>query len=153
PVSGNAGTDHGRATAAGTLYRIQVVGVISVPRFLTDLGSLMSSGRFAAVPRTAPELLGAIMKWLFTAWRRLKQQGILGMNHRNAACILDHNPRRLFPVVDDKLRMHGLCRQIGVPTPAIYGEIGSHSRLRRVREFLGGHDDFVIKPNRGSAGR
>jgi alpha-L-glutamate ligase-like protein len=93
------------------------------------------------------------MYWLFKAWRRLRQLGILGMNHRNAACILDHNPRRLFPVVDDKLRMHGLCRQIGVPTPAIYGEIGAHSLLRRLPDFLGGHDDFVIKPNRGSAGR
>jgi alpha-L-glutamate ligase-like protein len=93
------------------------------------------------------------MKWLFTAWRRLTQQGILGMNHRNAACILDHNPRRLFPVVDDKLRLEALCRQIGVPTPEVYGQVVSHSMLRRLREFLGVRDDFVIKPNRGSAGR
>jgi alpha-L-glutamate ligase-like protein len=93
------------------------------------------------------------MRWLFTAFRRLKQLGILGMNHRNAACILDHNPRRLFPVVDDKLRMHWLCRQIGVPTPAIYAQIGYHSMLRRLPELLAGRDDFVIKPNRGSGGR
>jgi alpha-L-glutamate ligase-like protein len=93
------------------------------------------------------------MHWLFTAFRRLKQLGIMGMNRRNAACILDHNPRRLFPVVDDKLRMHVLCRQIGVPTPAIYCDIGYHSMLRRLPELLAGRDDFVIKPNRGSAGR
>jgi alpha-L-glutamate ligase-like protein len=93
------------------------------------------------------------MHWLFTAFRRLKQLGILGMNHRNAACILDHNPRRLFPVVDDKLRMDGVCRKIGVPTPAIYGEIGYHSMLRRLPELLAGRDEFVIKPNRGSGGR
>ncbi len=93
------------------------------------------------------------MHWLFTAFGRLKALGILGMNRRNAACILDHNPRRLFPVVDDKLRMHGLCRQIAVPTPAIYTEIGYHSMLRRLPELLAGHNDFVLKPNRGSAGR
>jgi alpha-L-glutamate ligase-like protein len=93
------------------------------------------------------------MHWLFTAFRRLKQLGILGMNRRNAACILDHNPRRLFPIVDDKLRMHSLCRKIGVSTPAVYGEIGYHSMLRRLPELLAGRDEFVIKPNRGSGGR
>jgi alpha-L-glutamate ligase-like protein len=93
------------------------------------------------------------MLWLLTASRRLKQLGILGMNRRNAACILDHNPRALYPVVDDKLRMHELCKQIGVPTPEVYGEIAYHSQLRRLDTILAPRDDFVIKPNRGSAGR
>jgi alpha-L-glutamate ligase-like protein len=75
------------------------------------------------------------------------------MNYRNAACILDHNPRALFPIVDDKLRMHALCRQIGVPSPAVYGTIAAHSQLRRAPALLAGLDDFVIKPNCGSAGR
>jgi alpha-L-glutamate ligase-like protein len=93
------------------------------------------------------------MFWLFRAARRLKELGILGMNRRNAACILDHNPRALFPVVDDKLRMHGLCRRIGVPTPDVYAIVGSHSELRRLPQTLGDRGDFVVKPNRGSAGR
>ena len=37
------------------------------------------------------------MFWLFTAARRLRELGILGMNRRNAACILDHNPRAQVP--------------------------------------------------------
>jgi alpha-L-glutamate ligase-like protein len=93
------------------------------------------------------------MHWLFTAARRLRELGILGMNRRNAACILDHNPRSKFPVVDDKMRMHRLCREVGVPTPEIYAEITSYSMLRRLGQILGGRDDFVVKPNRGSAGR
>ncbi len=93
------------------------------------------------------------MHWLFTAARRLRELGILGMNRRNAACILDHNPRGKFPVVDDKLRMHRLCSAIGVPTPAVYAEVTSYSMLRRLDEWLGERGDFVIKPNRGSAGR
>jgi alpha-L-glutamate ligase-like protein len=93
------------------------------------------------------------MFWLFKAARRLNKLGILGMNRRNAACILDHNPRSKFPVVDDKLRMDRLCRQIGVPTPDVYGVVSYHSMLRRLRERLGERGDFVIKPNRGSAGR
>jgi alpha-L-glutamate ligase-like protein len=93
------------------------------------------------------------MHWLFAAVGRLRKLGILGMNRRNAACILDHNPRAKFPLVDDKLRMHALCRRLGVPSPEVYGEIGYHSQLRRLPEILHGRDDFVIKPNRGSAGR
>jgi alpha-L-glutamate ligase-like protein len=93
------------------------------------------------------------MHWLFTAARRLRELGILGMNHRNAACILDHNPRAKYPIVDDKLRMHDLCRSIGVPTPKVFLDIGSYALLRRLPELLGSLDDFVIKPNRGSAGR
>src|SRR5438105_13630332 len=93
------------------------------------------------------------MHWIFTAAGRLKKLGILGMNHRNAACILDHNPRVLYPLVDDKLRMRDLCLRIGVPTPDIYAEITYHSMLRHLDDYLGGRDDFVIKPNRGSAGR
>src|SRR5438094_1553908 len=93
------------------------------------------------------------MLWLFRAARRLKELGILGMNRRNAACILDHNPRALFPVVDDKLRMHYLCRRIGVPTPDVYGVVSSHSELRRLARIVGERGDFVVKPNRGSAGR
>lgn len=91
--------------------------------------------------------------WLFKAARRLRTLGILGMNCRNAAYILDHNPRALFPVVDDKLRMRGLCERIGMPTPRVYATIAYHSMLRRLEDYLGERDDFVVKPNRGSAGR
>ncbi len=93
------------------------------------------------------------MRWLFTAAKRLRELGILGMNRRNAACILDRNPRAKFPLVDDKLRMHRLCREIGVPTPEVYVEITSYSMLRKLPALLAGRDDFVIKPNHGSAGR
>lgn len=92
------------------------------------------------------------MHWLFGA-RRLKQLGILGMNRRNAVCILDHNPRERFPLVDDKLRMRDLCEQIGVASPAVYAVVRTHSLLRRLPELLKDRNDFVIKPNRGSAGR
>lgn len=93
------------------------------------------------------------MFWLFKAARRLRELGILGMNHRNAACILDRNPRALFPIVDDKLRMARLCRNIGVPTPEVFAEVSAYSMLRRLPQLLGERSDFVIKPNRGSAGR
>jgi alpha-L-glutamate ligase-like protein len=93
------------------------------------------------------------MLWIFTAARRLRELGVLGMNRRNAACILDHNPRARFPVVDDKLRLHRLCRAIGVPTPDVFAEVASYGALRHLPALLAGRADFVVKPNRGSAGR
>jgi alpha-L-glutamate ligase-like protein len=93
------------------------------------------------------------MLWLLKAARRLRQIGILGMNRRNAALILDHNPRSLYPIVDDKLRMRALCQRIGVPTPSVYAAVRSYAQLRRLGDLLRFRDDFVIKPNRGSAGR
>jgi alpha-L-glutamate ligase-like protein len=90
---------------------------------------------------------------LFKAARRLRELGILGMNRRNAAFILDHNPRSRFPIVDDKLRMARLCQRIGVPTPRVYAEVSSYSMLRHLPRLLGERNDFVVKPNRGSAGR
>lgn len=92
------------------------------------------------------------MNWL-TRLRRLRAAGILGMNRRNTECILDLNPRHRFPVVDGKRRMRDLCRAIGVPTPEIYAVLTAHSQLRRLPPLLQAHEDFVVKPNRGAAGR
>ena len=93
------------------------------------------------------------MRWFLSRWRKLKELGILGINQRNAALILDHNPRSLFPLVDDKRRMRDLCRDIRVPTPQIYAALTSHSELRQLSKVLNDRKDFVVKPNRGSAGR
>jgi alpha-L-glutamate ligase-like protein len=93
------------------------------------------------------------MHWLFTAARRLRELGVLGMNERNAACILDHNPKALFRQVDDKLLMSELCGRIGVPTPRVYGVVRSYAELGQLPALLGGRTDFVVKPNCGSGGK
>jgi alpha-L-glutamate ligase-like protein len=92
------------------------------------------------------------VNWL-ERWRCLTRRGILGMNRRNAACILDLNPRHGYPSVDNKRTMRDLCRSIGVPTPTVYAVVGAHSALRHLPRLLEAHDDFVIKPNRGAGGR
>jgi alpha-L-glutamate ligase-like protein len=93
-----------------------------------------------------------MMSWL-TRWRRLTAKGVLGINSRNASCILDLNPRRLYPLVDAKSKMDALCRRIGVPTPRLYALIAAHSALRHLPRVLSRHTDFVLKPDRGSRGR
>jgi alpha-L-glutamate ligase-like protein len=93
------------------------------------------------------------MLWPWQAAKRLRKRGVLGMNRRNAAYILDYNRRSMYPLVDDKLRMRDLCVRIGVPTPEIYAAVRFHSELRQLDALLQGRGDFVIKPDCGSAGR
>jgi alpha-L-glutamate ligase-like protein len=93
------------------------------------------------------------MWWLFGAARRLREQGILGMNQRNAEYILDHNPRSRFALVDDKLALHEHCAQIGVPSPEVFGVVSRFGELAHIDEILAGREEFAIKPNRGAGGR
>ena len=90
--------------------------------------------------------------WLFLAGR-LQSRGVLGMNARNAGPVLGHNPRALFPLVDDKLRFLELCRRVGVPTPEVYAVFDRHGDLRHLGEALAACPDCVLKPARGSSGR
>jgi alpha-L-glutamate ligase-like protein len=92
------------------------------------------------------------MWWLFGA-RRLRARRVLGMNARNAGAILGHNPRALFPLVDDKLTFLELCARVGVPTPAVHSVFERHGELRRLSTTLDMTPDCVIKPARGSSGR
>jgi alpha-L-glutamate ligase-like protein len=93
------------------------------------------------------------MLWLLETAKRLHRQGVLGMNERNARCILEWNPRRHFAIVDDKLQMHKLCERLGVPTPAVLEVIEHHSELRRLPGTVARLNDFVLKPNHGAGGR
>jgi alpha-L-glutamate ligase-like protein len=92
------------------------------------------------------------MSW-WSRWAGLRAAGVMGMNARNTGCILDRNPRSRYPFVDSKRKMHELCRQIGVPTPDLYAALLTHSALRHLPRLLANRPDFVVKPDRGAAGR
>ncbi|WP_028575672.1 alpha-L-glutamate ligase-like protein [Desulfonatronovibrio hydrogenovorans] len=83
---------------------------------------------------------------------RLKKLGILGMNRRNADFILPFNPRRNYPLVDDKVLTKDLAGQAGLAVPRLFGVVDSNYQLRKLAELLADLDSFVIKPSRGSGG-
>ncbi len=82
----------------------------------------------------------------------LRREGILGINGRNARYTLKANPRRLYPLVDDKLRTKQLCLDAGIPTPALLGSASHHFEIRDLLVRLEQHDRFVLKPARGAMG-
>ncbi len=92
------------------------------------------------------------MSW-FVWPSQLKSSGILGINRRNLDYILESNPRRFYPRVDDKLRTKEICDAHGIPIPETYGVIGTHGGVRHFVDIISEHPDFVIKPACGAAGR
>lgn len=74
------------------------------------------------------------------------------MNCRNADYIMRFNPRSFFPLVDDKLKTKQLAKAHQIPTPPLYHVIDHHGDLGELPELVSEHQEFVIKPARGSGG-
>ena len=84
---------------------------------------------------------------------QLNAAGILGMNRRNGHYIARYNRRELYPRVDDKLKTKLLAKEFGLRVPELYGVVERQSQVRHLGAMLDGHDQFVIKPTQGSAGK
>ena len=89
---------------------------------------------------------------MWNAARRLAALGVMGINRRNADFTLRHNPRRYYPLVDDKLRTKELAVQAGIPVPELYLVVEKEFQVRRLAAQLQKYQDFVIKPSHGSGG-
>ncbi|HMK34700.1 MAG TPA: alpha-L-glutamate ligase-like protein [Desulfomonilaceae bacterium] len=90
---------------------------------------------------------------MWSAFRKLADRGVLAMNRRNADYILLHNPRRLYPLVDDKLLTKQLARRNGIAVPELYAVVQVEGQVRDLSHMLEPYKDFVIKPAHGSGGQ
>lgn len=93
--------------------------------------------------------------WLprFVRPKTLKQQGVVGMNARNARYIAAWNRRRFYPRVDDKLETKRLAQAAGLSVPELYGVVRTHRQIRDLDDMLRDQaDGFVIKPAHGAGG-
>lgn len=89
---------------------------------------------------------------IFSMARRLREEGVLGINQRNAEYTLRYNPRHLYPLVDDKLRTKHLAEAASIAVPELYGVVEIERQIASTLARLNDHTDFVIKPARGSGG-
>jgi alpha-L-glutamate ligase-like protein len=78
--------------------------------------------------------------------------GVLGMNARNAGYISRWNPRKFYPLVDDKLLTKSLAEGAGIGVPALYAVVRHNHEVKDLRAKLTGFADFVVKPAHGSGG-
>lgn len=89
---------------------------------------------------------------MFKLWKQLKQAGVLGINQRNCEFTLIYNQRKLYPLVDDKLKTKQLAQQANIAVPELYAVIEFERQLSDLPKILDKHADFVIKPAHGSGG-
>ena len=89
---------------------------------------------------------------MFGLARQLARMGVLGLNRRNAEYTLRYNPRRLYPLVDDKLATKQLAQRAGIAVPELYGVVEENYQVRSLPEMLEQYSDFVVKPAHGSGG-
>jgi len=85
--------------------------------------------------------------------RKLRSLGIIGMNQRNFGLISRYNPRHLYPLVDDKLKTKLLAQKAGITVPKLLGTVQYQHDVKLLKELLRPHDQFVIKPVKGSGGK
>lgn len=89
-----------------------------------------------------------ILGWV----RQLRSRGVLGLNERNTEYIMRFNPRRLYPLVDDKLRTKELAIKAGIAVPQLYGVIRTEHDIASLGQLVRDTQDFAIKPAHGSGG-
>jgi alpha-L-glutamate ligase-like protein len=85
-------------------------------------------------------------------WLSLRTRGILGLNSRNRAYVMRSNPRRYYPLVDDKLKTKRLAIEAGIAVPELYGVMETEHDLAGLGQLLNPYSEFVIKPAHGSGG-
>lgn len=75
------------------------------------------------------------------------------MNQRNFGLISRYNPRHLYPLVDDKLKTKLLAQKAGIAVPTLLGTIEFQHEVKLLEKILQPHEQFVIKPAKGSGGK
>lgn len=89
---------------------------------------------------------------MFGLPQKLSRAGVIGINKRNSDYIQLCNPRRYYPLVDDKLRTKQLALDAGIAVPELYGVIEIEHQIRELPEFLKKYPDFALKPAQGTGG-
>ena len=89
---------------------------------------------------------------IFAAAKTLKNKGVLGINRRNASYVMGYNPRKLYPLVDNKVITKQLAIEHNLPVPELYGVIATQHDAAHLPVFLRDKKSFVIKPASGSGG-
>ncbi|MDP5290901.1 alpha-L-glutamate ligase-like protein [Oceanimonas sp. CHS3-5] len=89
----------------------------------------------------------------YTSPFTLHRLGIMGMNQRNISYISRYNPRRLYPLVDDKLKTKQIALAAGVTVPDLVGEIQYQHQVTHLWDMVKDWPGFCIKPAKGSGGK
>jgi alpha-L-glutamate ligase-like protein len=89
---------------------------------------------------------------MLKVYRRLRKRGILSINQRNSDFVLRYNKRKLYPLVDDKIKTKRLAMAAGIAVPTLYELIETEHQVKNIETILQPYSGFVIKPAHGAGG-
>ncbi len=89
---------------------------------------------------------------MWKIYHRLHKSGVLSINKRNSDYVLRYNQRKLYPLVDDKLKTKRLALNAEIAVPPLYELIETEHQIKKIDQILAPYTDFVIKPARGAGG-
>ncbi len=89
---------------------------------------------------------------MWHVYHRLRKGGVLSINQRNSDYVLRYNKRKLYPLVDDKLKTKKLALAASIAVPPLYELIETEHQIKKFDQLMESYTDFVIKPARGAGG-
>ena len=89
---------------------------------------------------------------MLRTYKRLTSEGVLSINGRNSDYVLRYNRRKLYPLVDNKLKTKQLALTANISVPKLYTVIENEHQIKRIDDILQPYQDFVIKPAHGAGG-
>lgn len=89
---------------------------------------------------------------MWKLYQALKKNGVLSLTKRNSHYIMRYNDRRLYPIVDNKLKTKQLAVEHQIAVPELYGVISTPHEIETLFDMTQERSDFVIKPATGSGG-
>lgn len=97
----------------------------------------------------------ALIKWL-KGWAPvsyLEDNGILGMNRRNADYISRYNNRSRYPLVDNKLLTKEVVEKAKIAAPKLIDVVRAQYEIEHIAPRIENLTQFVVKPANGSGGK
>lgn len=81
-----------------------------------------------------------------------RRADLVGINRRNVELVYAENPRRFYPIADDKLLCKEHLERAGVPVAPTVVVCGGLGEIPKTLRALAGREQFVVKPAHGSGG-
>lgn len=89
---------------------------------------------------------------MFVSPATLNKYGVLGINARNLHYVLAYNPRRFYPLVDNKIETKRLAKAAGIATPELFKVVEYQGQIYGMDSWIHQYKEFVVKPAHGSGG-
>lgn len=81
-----------------------------------------------------------------------RRRAVFGINRRNVELVYANNPRRFYPIADDKLLTKEVLTKAGVPVAETLAVCRGLFDVPRTLAAIADREHFVIKPANGSGG-